>query len=101
MYLRSAEERWNQRIAFETIRRPSLPLPCHSQPVVHFLANLVTGISIAILNPSLQLFPASIDHGQVVVGQLAPLFLDLAFEFFPAAFDTIPIHHLPPPFWQS
>src|SRR5262249_41128667 len=33
---------------------------------------------------------------KIIVGELAPLLLNLAPELFPIAFDTIPIHHFAP-----
>jgi len=45
------------------------------------------------LNFSEQLFAPTIDHVDLVVGQISPFRFDLAFELAPIAFDLIPIHH--------
>src|SRR5205085_9549834 len=36
------------------------------------------------------------DGRELVIGQLAPAFLDTAHEFFPVAFDLIPVHSASP-----
>src|SRR5947209_17951409 len=85
-------------------RRPALPaafgkmrfrrrLRCHPQPVIHFLADLIFGIPVAILDLAFQLIAASIHDRQVVVREFSPFLLDSALELFPATFDAIPIHH--------
>jgi hypothetical protein len=33
----------------------------------------------------------AIDGGQVVVGELAPLLFDLAFDLLPVSFNTVPV----------
>jgi hypothetical protein len=38
------------------------------------------------------LIAAAIDLREIVVGELTPLLLDLAFNFSPVSFDPIPIH---------
>src|SRR5262245_22437088 len=50
--------------------------------------------------PSLQLpdelIPPAGGLVQVVVGQVAPLLLDLPLELLPIALDLVPVHNLPP-----
>ena len=36
--------------------------------------------------------PASVNGGEIVVGQLAPLLFDLPLDLLPVSFDTIPVH---------
>src|SRR5437762_14054910 len=60
------------------------------------LADLALGLvlrnAVLLLNLAHQLIATTRDQVEVAVGQLAPLFLDLAFELFPVPFDAIPIH---------
>src|ERR1051326_1695477 len=65
----------------------------HPQPVVHFLADLIFGIAVAILDLAFQLIATPIHDRQVVVREFSPFLLDLALELFPVTFDAIPIHH--------
>jgi hypothetical protein len=58
-----------------------------------FLRNF-PGDSVALLNDSDELLPASVDDIQIVVRQLSPFFSCLTFELFPFAFDMIPVHSL-------
>lgn len=50
---------------------------------------------IALLQPSCQLLAAAVDGVDVVVGELAPLFLDLAFELRPLPLDDVFVHDVP------
>src|ERR1700730_1853374 len=61
-------------------------------PVVDVLTDLIFGQPVALLNLAFELVAFPVDRGQVVVGELGPLFLDLAFDLFPVSFNTIPIH---------
>ena len=60
--------------------------------MAHLLLGFVLGDTVALLNPPEQLLALAGDHVDVVVGELAPLFLDLARQLFPGAFDTIVVH---------
>src|SRR5262249_62028189 len=64
------------------------------EPVVHVLAGLVLGHAIALLNLALELIAAAVDDVEVIVSELAPLFLYLAFDLLPISFHAIPIHYL-------
>jgi hypothetical protein len=64
----------------------------HSEPVVHFLADLILGIPVAILDLSFQLIAAPVDRREVVIGEFAPLLLDPTRELLPVTFDAIPVH---------
>src|SRR4029453_7923243 len=44
------------------------------------------------LNLALELLAVSIDLGKVIVGELAPLLLDLACHLLPFALDAVPVH---------
>src|SRR5690606_9163480 len=61
-------------------------------PVVDILAGLVLCVAIALLDFPFQLIEFAIDLVEVVVGQFAPLFLDLALDLFPVTFNAIPVH---------
>src|SRR5207249_6071096 len=62
------------------------------QPVVDLLACQVLTDTVAFLNLPFKLFAPSIDLAQIIVGKIAPLFLDLAFQLLPVSCDAIPIH---------
>jgi hypothetical protein len=51
-----------------------------------------SSLATPLLQPARKLGTLALDHIEVVVGELAPLLLNLAFELFPVAFDAIPIH---------
>ena len=58
-------------------RCPALPDPWHSH---------------IVLQCAFELISFAVDRGEIIVGQLAPLFLDLAFDLLPIAFHPIPVH---------
>src|SRR5262245_22148759 len=62
------------------------------EPGVDLALGIVLGNAVALLKPARKLGALALDHIEVVVGELAPLLLNLAFELFPVAFDAIPIH---------
>jgi hypothetical protein len=49
---------------------------------------------VPLLDLAGQLFPASFDGFELVVGQLGPLLLGLALKLFPIPFNSIPVHDL-------
>src|SRR5665213_2285200 len=52
---------------------------------------LVLADSVRLLHLADQLVTLATDYVELVVGELAPLFLGLALQLLPVAFDTIPI----------
>src|SRR5271169_1270358 len=66
------------------------------EPVVNVLAHAVLGEAVALLDLAFELIALAVDQGQIVVGELAPLLLDLALGLFPVSFDTVPIHSSSP-----
>src|SRR5262245_8720882 len=64
--------------------------------VVHLLLGLVLLVPIPLLELAQELVLLAADERPVVVGQLAPLRLELAGQLLPAAFDLVPIHRLAP-----
>jgi hypothetical protein len=63
-------------------------------PVVNVLLDLILGEAITLLDLTFELIPATVDGGEVIVGELAPLLLDLACDLLPVSFNTIPVHGL-------
>jgi len=58
------------------------PLVQRGEPSIHVLAGLVLGDAVALLNLALELIALAVDGREVVVGEVAPLLLDLARELF-------------------
>src|SRR6476661_4731867 len=63
-------------------------------PSVDLTLGVILRDTIALLKPAGEFRPFALDNVEVVVGKLAPLLLSLAFELFPVAFNTVPIHRL-------
>src|SRR5688500_7175578 len=61
-------------------------------PAIDLALCLVLGDAVALLDAANQLVLLAVDDRNVVLGQLAPLLLDLAGELLPVAFNAIPIH---------
>src|SRR5262249_60091489 len=66
------------------------------EPAVDLALGLVLRHAVALLKPAAELRALTLDDVEIVVGQLAPLLLNLAFELFPIAFNSIPIHRVTP-----
>src|SRR5262249_21041771 len=66
------------------------------EPAVDLALGLVLCHTVALLKPAAELRALTLDDVEIVVGQLAPLLLNLAFELFPIAFNSIPIHRVTP-----
>ena len=49
------------------------------------MLGLVLCDAIALLKAAGELLPLAFDHVEIVIGELAPLLLNLAFELFPVA----------------
>lgn len=67
------------------------PLGLGIEPIIDVLAHEVFGQSVALLDLALELIAAAVDLGEIIISQLTPLLLDLAFCFFPIAFNPVPI----------
>src|SRR5512132_3795168 len=71
---------------------------------IDLLFGLVLRDAIRFLQLACELIALAGDRVDLVVGQLAPLFLDLARQLLPVAFNPIPVHcsapHHGPP-WSS
>src|SRR5262245_11971668 len=59
-------------------------------PVADLLAGLLLGDAVGALDAADQDVATALDRGQVVVGQLAPLLLDVALGHVPVALDLLP-----------
>src|SRR3981081_775646 len=64
------------------------------EPRINFTLGILLGHTVSLFKPPGEFRPFTLDHIKVVVGELAPLQLNLAFEFLPVAFNAIPIHRL-------
>src|SRR5690606_5492999 len=62
------------------------------QPAVDVLLGVVLSFSVALLEASGEFRALALDYVEVIVGQLAPLLLNLALELLPVSFDLIPVH---------
>jgi hypothetical protein len=64
--------------------------------LVRLLLRGVFHVAVVMLNLSNELLAPAVDDVDIVIGELAPLFLDLAFVLLPFALNLIPVHDLPP-----
>jgi hypothetical protein len=71
--------------------RCSSPLLC-AIPIIDVLANLIFREAIPFLNFAFQLILTTVDHIEIIVGELAPLLLNVAFDLLPISLDPIPVH---------
>jgi len=67
-----------------------------SVPIVYILLDLILLITVPLLYLTFELISPTIDRGQVVIRELAPLFFDLALNLLPISLDSIPIHACSP-----
>ena len=82
-------------------RRPGRFARCRSPllsavPVIDVLASLIFRKAISLLNSAFQLIPATADHIEIIIGELAPFLLNFAFDLLPISLDPIPVHVTPP-----
>jgi len=61
------------------------------RPLIRTPIGLVGGVSVLLLQLAHQAIFLASDLLKFVVGQLAPLFPRLPFEFFPLALDDVPV----------
>ncbi len=57
-----------------------------------FLVRFILGVTVHLLDTTLDFFEVALACGEIVFGEETPLLLDLAFEFSPIAFDGIAVH---------
>src|SRR6478609_5763516 len=65
-------------------------------PIGDLLLGLVAADAVALLDATQQLVALAGDDVEIVVGQLAPLLLDLALELLPVALDGVLVHDVSP-----
>ena len=63
-----------------------------SLPFGNLLFRFVFSDAVGFLNLPGQVFALTCNHIQMIIGKLAPLLFDIAFELLPVSFDTIPVH---------
>src|SRR5262245_9783892 len=63
------------------------------EPVVDIACRLVTGNAVPLLHFADQLILAAVELIDFIVGQLAPLLFDSAFELGPLAFENVVVHY--------
>src|SRR5689334_3935567 len=78
----------NRGFSFGRSSRPFLAVV----PVIHFLLRLVLRVAVALLQAAFELVLVAGDDVEIVVRQLTPLLLHLAFELLPVSFNTVPVH---------
>ena len=79
-------------MASKLVRDKSWSPALRSEPIVHFLVNLLFMVAIALLDFTLELIAAAIDDVQIVIGEFAPFLLYFASYLFPVSFDAVPVH---------
>src|SRR5262245_26363710 len=80
---------WPPSSARGTRRLVELPLE-----LADLLGRLFLAEAVALLDLAEQEVALALDGGQVVVGKLAPLFLDLALDLLPLALDHVGFHRI-------
>src|ERR671913_2055381 len=92
---------WLTSVILRFQRRMRHRVPCWTatcgslhplDPAIDLALCLVLGDAVALLDTANELVLLAVDDRNVVLGQLAPLLLDLAGELLPVAFNAIPIH---------
>src|SRR5262245_20258241 len=72
---------------------PTSGMDLHApKPIVDLLLCLILPVPVPRLDPPLELLAIAINLSHVIVGQLAPLLLDLAGHLLPAALNAVPVH---------
>src|SRR5262249_42110009 len=66
------------------------------KPPVHPATDLLFLLSISFLQRARKLVVIAFDLQQIVIGKLAPLFLEFPFELFPLSLELFAIHGRPP-----
>jgi hypothetical protein len=66
------------------------------EPTVNVLTGLIFRKTVSLLQPAFELVTFSIDRSEIIVSELAPLFLYFALELFPISFDSIPVLDVSP-----
>jgi hypothetical protein len=65
------------------------------EPGIDLLLGFVFGDAVMLLDAARQFGALTRDHVEIVISELSPLLLNLAFRLLPVAFDGIPIDLAP------
>src|SRR5215469_1895759 len=84
------------RLFSALVLRRNFGLRLRLQPSIDVLAHHILGETVTLLDYTLKLFALSVDLGQIVICEFAPLLFDLALSLFPISFDAVPVHLMPP-----
>ena len=67
-----------------------------ANPILDLLLRFILGHAVAFLDAADELVLLPVDHLQVIIGEFAPLFFDLAGKLLPVDLYHVPIHwHAP------
>ena len=64
-------------------------------PITQLLLGFVLGQAVRFLYLDGKVVTFACNDVKMIVGELAPLLLHIAFELLPVAFDAIPVHFVP------
>jgi ABC-type uncharacterized transport system permease subunit len=67
-------------------------MSCGVEPAVNFFPHFFFALAVFCLKRAFKLLAVAVNLRNLIVGQLAPLFLELAGKLLPFAFDLILIH---------
>jgi hypothetical protein len=73
-------------------RRPAIFFLQALHELVRLLLGDFLGDAVVFLNFSHELLAFSVDHIEIVIRELAPLFFDTPFRLFPLALNLVPVH---------
>ena len=59
-------------------------------PIGELLLRFILGDAVRFLDLAGEVIPLARNHVELVIGELAPLLLDIALELLPVAFDAVP-----------
>src|SRR5271170_3160514 len=76
-------------------------VPLRAHPGADFALGLGLGEAVALLQPVGQFVAPAVDAGDVLVGQLDPVELELALELQPVALNLVPTHRRLPCQWRE
>src|SRR6476620_9694000 len=67
------------------------------KPSINLFAGLIFGVTVPLLQTTLQLVALAVDRSEIIVSEFSPLLLHLAFYLFPISFNSVPVHEHNPP----
>src|SRR5262249_46288397 len=83
---------WSPILGSGSDPRPVLEVLLILEEAVHFSLCLVLGAAVALLNLAGKDLGIAVNLIQIVVGELAPLLPDLAFQLFPLSLHGLRVH---------